>query len=131
MKKVTNDSVIFAYKKAGVPSAVVAKKLNLTAEEVDARYQAICAELAAPGHQGYQNMIDHFTVMTHQYQLLGLSLRLMAEMIQKSVPASEVLKVLTGDPEKDAAAVVQFFVVLPLPDPVNLEEELKKSVSSN
>lgn len=131
MRKVTDDSMLFAYKKAGLPSDVIAAKLSLTVEEVEARYAAICSLVSQSTGQGYQNMIDHFTVLSHQYQLLGLSLRLLAEMLQRSSTLEEVRKVLTGDPEKDAATLISSFVIMPPPPPINLEEELKKSISSN
>ena len=131
MRKVTTDSMLFAYKKAGLPADVIAAKLSLTVEEVEARYRAICAVVEQDTGRGYQNMIDHFTVLSHQYQLVGLSLRLLAEMIQRPATLEEVRSVLTGDPDVDAAALITSFMILPPPEPVNLEEELKKSISSN
>ena len=125
------DKDIVRMKGAGVSTHRIALKLGMTEVQVDERWNAIRAEIADRATSGYASLVDQFTVMAHQYQLLGESLKIVAGALGNVMPDTEVQALFAADPKLTVRQLKQNCIILRPFVPVNPQESIDRTVQGN
>jgi len=128
---ISDDSYLFKLKTAKVVDAIIARKLGITVEEMNRRWDRIVADLKASEHNGYNALCDQFTIMANQYQLLGGSLKVMAKVIGSVMTSREMEELVTSDPKQTLENLRKNCIVLRCFTPVSPEEGLRQVVEGN
>ena len=128
---ISDDSYLFKLKTAKVVDAIIARKLGITVEEMNRRWDRIVADLKVSEHNGYNALCDQFTIMANQYQLLGGSLKVMAKVIGSVMTSREMEELVTSDPKQTLENLRKNCIVLRCFTPVSPEEGLRQVVEGN
>lgn len=133
--KVNDDGLLLKYKEAGWDDVRIAKKMGMSIEEVRSRLVALskAAELLAAS--GYDQLSVQYQIMCHQYQLLGESLKIIANALSNLPTQAEIAAVLPLASREDREAIAgklaaSFVILKPFVavDPVKSFEEYLKAV---
>lgn len=110
-----NDVWIVKYKSLGWPSAKIAKKFGgeWTAKDVDERWAAIQMEAQACTANGYGALVDKFTVMANQYQLLGDTMKYIGMALGNTISSEELKKLIVpGDTDATVKSLLEHCIIL-------------------
>ena len=92
--KQEGDMYLLRLKAAGWSNGRIASKMGISEEEVTMRIACTIAETKARLNCGMAALVDHFTVLCSQYQLLGESLKELARGIANEMPTNELCQLL-------------------------------------
>lgn len=127
-----DDAWIIKLKAAGVSSDIIAAKLGLTEAEVDRRFADCQRQQEAHLSVGMVGLHDQFMILSHQYQLLGESLKHFAYSISKTVQLEDIRKqIVEGDPDATAENILRSFILFHPWEFVDPQESLLKSLRDN
>lgn len=113
MKPTTDLSLIASYRRRGMPCEWIMAKMGISPETYEAACAALDGAEARLKSTGYQNLANVFTLLCHQYQLVGDSLKAMGEGLQNVVTEAEILaKLKTGTVEEQARDIASSFIIL-------------------
>lgn len=128
--KVTDETYLLKLMTAGVPADTIAKRLGITPEEVHQRWALLQEKMKALQKSGYQALVDQFTMLCAQYQLLGESLKIIAGALGNEVSPEEVKASIVANPEQTYQNLAQYIILHPFV-PVSPEESLKRTLEGN
>ena len=131
MANTTNDTYIIKLKGLGWTHANIAKKLGMREADVDARWKDIEAAYITGQASGYAAFCDHYTIMCHQYQLLGESLKITAGFLGSRMLDSELDKLIVEDWAQTLKNLKDFCVVLRPFVPITPAESAQKALQGN
>lgn len=97
---------------AGLPLRTIAKKLGRTEEWVKDRWEALVRQGEERQKSGIMALGDQFSVLAHQYQLVGESLKIVALALANEMPANEIEAMIDGDPKASAERIRTKAIVL-------------------
>lgn len=126
-----DDNYLVKLKNAKLPDHLIAAKLGISVEEVQRRWCALFAEFQSMQANGYQNLIDQFTVLSNQYQLLGQSLMIIGNNLGGVLTTEELEALVVEDREQTLQNLRTKCIILrpvPLVDP---QEFLKEGIKKN
>jgi hypothetical protein len=98
-------------KRAGIPDQVIAKKLNVSVEELDRQFRSQVATVLSTTSNGYKDLTDSFVNMCHQYQLVGESLKMMGAGLNELATLAEVQDATGMNQEASEKLMVSFIVL--------------------
>lgn len=132
---ISNDDVyLVKLKGAGFPVAFIAARMGISIQEVERRWEAIQKASTAAQTSGYLDLSAQFTVMCHQYQLVGESLKIIAGALHNQASAEEIRTALCcAEPlsQEQADAIQQklltSYIVLRPFTPVDPEKALQET----
>jgi hypothetical protein len=128
----TKDSLqyLIRCKSAGIPNDQIAGRLGISIEEVEKQWkQAVQTSLRSSN--GFQDFVNQFTTLAHQYQLVGESLKVFANCLSNTPSIEEIRNVLTDDKEESALAILSSFLVFRAFQYQDVEELIKKTLKDN
>lgn len=128
---ITDDKQLVKLKSAGVPITIIAARMGLTVEQVEQRWSQILKDVAAKESNGYLALCDAFHILANQYQLVGESLKIIGNAIGNVMPADEVAKHITSDPQETLDNLRRHTIILRPFIPITPEESLKQTVKGN
>ena len=127
-KNVDTHKLLIKYKKAGIPDHIIAARMNISVNEVRRQWEGL-QMLAKEVDCGYGDLTLQFNILCHQYQLLGESLKILADAITNRATPEEVEKaVKSSDPVKNL--FTSFIILRPFVpvDPAQALEEATKKI---
>lgn len=86
-----DDAYLVKLKQLGVPQAQIAAKLGKTEAQIDEMWKAITTEVAHATERGYQSLVERWTMLCHQYQLVGESLKVIGGALSEVMTEKELL----------------------------------------
>jgi hypothetical protein len=92
--------------------AAIAKKLSMEIGELNRRWDSIMAEIHSQQSNGYNNLREQYTVLCHQYQLLGESLKIVASVLAATMPDDEMLALIAEHPQETIKNLRERAIVL-------------------
>lgn len=126
-----DDRYLIKLKGAGFTHASIAVKLGISEAEVEQRWKDIENAFIAGNSSGYMAICDHVTVMAHQYQLLGESLKITAEFLSNRMSEQELGQLVVKDREQTLKNLRSQCIVLRPFVPLTAEESIKKTLEGN
>lgn len=109
---ITDDAYLIRAKQAGISNEILAAKLNTTPERIEERWQDLLKIGDSLEGNGYMNLSEKFTVLLHQYQLLGESLKPICQALGDVASLNEIIEVHDPNPRKTAVRLIQNFIIL-------------------
>ena len=128
---ITNDAYIIACKQAGLSDAITAARLGLSVDEVKASWERLVKDAETRASSGYPDLVQQYTIMAHQYQLLGESLKVIAFALDNHVTSEELQKGLPTQLDLVASYLLQHYIILRKFTPADPEESLRKAIAAN
>ena len=132
---VSDLGMLLKYKEAGFSDAAIGAKLGMTEDEVKVKWAELLQISQQRNVSGYVDLTVQFTVLCHQYQLLGESMKIVAGALGNMMPPNEIKALITADPEQTfknlstSCIILRPFVQV---DPEqSLQESLKKVAEGN
>ena len=125
-----DDKYLKIWKDSGQSDELIAKKLSITPDEVRRRYELIRQVQAAAPVVGADKLQSQFNVLCLQYNLLGESLKKVAENLYNHASPQEIkAKLDMGSAEESVKSLMSSFIILhPWKDPdSDLIEEAEKN----
>jgi len=126
-----DDKYLIKLKGAGFSDAAIGKKLGLSEAWVTARWKEIEATFVTGHTSGFAALCDHVTVMAHQYQLLGESLKIAAEALSNRMSEPELVQLITPDPVQTLKNLRSQCIILRPFVPITPEESIKRTAAEN
>lgn len=126
---ISDAQILVKYKTAGMKDEVIAAKLGITVEQVEARWKEILARASRMVDTGYDALCTQYTILSTQYQLLGESLKIIAAALGDVMPMSEIEPLIIGDADDVAATLRNLSkscIILRPFTPVNPVESLQQ-----
>lgn len=97
-----NVHVVMKYKAAGWQDTRIAKKMGISEKDVQHYFQIGIEQLNQKLPSGYASLCEVFSILLHQYQLMGESFKQIAKALGNVMPLEEVMKILNeGDEHSD------------------------------
>lgn len=125
-----DDSILTKYKLGGMTDERISQKLGISTQEVALRWGRI-VEAAKNNFAGQVDFGKQLNVLALQYQLLGESLKIIANALSNAVSPTELRTMVTNDPEETVRNLTQSAIVLKpfvMVDPIAaLEAHQKKN----
>jgi len=132
---VNDDGLLLKYKQAGWTDEAIAKKFGLTVEEIQKRWAVLLNREKQQSATGYDDLSAQYLILSHQYQLMGESLKALAMGLSAVPTLGEVADCITGDPQETLKRITSSFILLEpykAVDPIaSLEAHLGKTHESN
>ncbi len=114
---------------------VIAAKMGMTVEQVEQRLKQIREKTIVEQASGYLALCNQFTVMAHQYQLLGESMKIISRALANQMDSSELKALITADPEQTLENLTKSCIILKpfigVDPEKSLQEHLKSIQKSN
>lgn len=125
----TEDHYLIKLKGAKIPDKYIAKRLNITLEEVDRRWKAIQASTESASANGYSYLIEVANHLCWHYQEIGEKLKVVATALNNTPSLGHIQRVVeAGDPATAAERLVKAFMILSIlpvpPTPPNINTEV-------
>lgn len=130
MSNITDETYLLKLKMAGISSASIAQRLGITKEEVERRWQLLQKKMEAMQKSGHQGLINQFTLLCGQYQLMGESLKIIAGALGNEVSTEELKAAIVPDAEKTLENLRSFIILRPFV-PISPEESFKRMLEGN
>lgn len=118
-------------KGAGFTDATIAKKLGIPEAEVVRQWKELEAAFLSGSLSGFAAFCDHVTVTAHQYQLLGESLKIMAEVLSNPVSEKELREMVVADIDQTIKNLQSRCIMLRPFIPVTPEESIRRTTKNN
>jgi hypothetical protein len=128
-----DDAILTKYKLAKVSDDRIAAKLGLSVEQVNQRWERILDRASRMTESGYGHLVNQFGILCHQYQLLGESLKPIAEALGNIMPLEEVERLIVGKAEDVALTLknlARSCIILRPFTPVNPVEALEQQTEN-
>lgn len=110
---IDDDQFLIKLKQLRFTDAQIANRLRITPEEVGRRWAELLTVAAAVEKNGHWHLVNTFSLMSHQYQLLGETMKAIGGQVCKGPSLDEVRAVIAnGPPETAAERLVETFVVM-------------------
>lgn len=128
-----NDAYLVKLKQAKIADEIIAGKLGISIQQVNERWEEILRQVMATEMNGHGELINHFNVLCHQYQLLGESLKIFGKAICNIVPQSELLGLLKegSTVQQMVATLSERCIILRPFVPLTPQESLEQSIKDN
>jgi len=127
-----DDRHLVKLKLSKVPDAHIAAKFGITKEALEIRWQRVQREIRDAAQGSFAQLVDQFTVMAHQYQLLGESMKIVAGAIGDTMPSEEIRALIGENDEETLRNLKTKAIVLrPFTAPISPEESIRKTAVGN
>jgi len=124
---IDTDKLLVKYKTAGQPDHIIAAKLGIPVDEVKKRWAEL-ETLAKEMDCGYIALSTQYNILCQQYQLLGESLKIIANALGNRMTIAEVNQILcSAGPGEAATKVISSAIVLRPFKGIDPIESLKES----
>ena len=134
-KPLTTATYIAAAKQAGLSDSTIAGKLGISVEDLQAVWNDIFQSASACIESGYAGLVDQFTTLAHQYQLVGESLKAVATAVGELATVEEIAMLVPVDlhigPLTIAKKLSKHFIILRRYTPPSPEKTLEQSIEGN
>lgn len=134
-RPLSDESLLIKYKTSGMPDDVIAARMGISVAQLNKRWESIIARSKDMVANGYAELCEAFTVLAHQYQLVGVSLENVSTALSNIMPPEEIKQLIDKDPDKTLRNLSAFCIVLRpyVPaDPLDaLQVQLKKTQNNN
>lgn len=134
-RPLSDESLLIKYKTSGMPDDVIAARMGISIAQLNKRWESILARSKDMVANGYAELCEAFTVLAHQYQLVGVSLENVSTALSNIMPPEEIKQLIDKDPDKTLRNLSAFCIVLRpyVPaDPLDaLQVQLKKTQNNN
>jgi hypothetical protein len=87
-------------KRAGMTDAFISKRMGIPIPQVESMWEKIKRDAMVSLSNGYPDLIAQFTILAHQYELMGENLKILGTYLSQIIPASEIADLLEGKPEE-------------------------------
>ena len=131
MKITEDDKYLMKLKLQGWLDCNIARKMGITEDQVKERWNSIQTLLAAGHASGYAALLDHFTVLCHQYQMLGESLKIVAAALGNQVTEKQLSSLVEDNREHTVKNLMGSCIILHPFIPITPEESLKNTLGKN
>lgn len=128
---ITDDKMLVKLKQAGLSNLRIAQRLGITEADVEVAWKRIIEAAETAPLAGHDAMQTQYTVLCHQYQLLGESLKIIAGGIGNAMSPSEIRALLTTDPEQSLQNLLKSCIILRPFTPVDPCEAFQKTLEGN
>lgn len=135
MKDLTDMALLVKYKNAGMSDAVIASKLGLKEAQVREKWLELLQLSETASSAGYLDLSQQFTIMAHQYQLLGESMKIIATALSDRMGMDEIKGLITSDPKQtlknlwESSIILKPFVAVDVNK--SFEESRKRDAEGN
>lgn len=133
--RVNDDGMLLKYKEAKFTDEVIAKKMGITPEEVQRRWETLVTKSKEANRAGYFDLCEQYRILCQQYQLLGESLKIVAGALGEAASSEAIRSQITKDPEETLRNLCRSFIILKPFTPADpekmLEETIRQSTSGN
>ena len=135
-KMIGDDQYLVKCKQTGLKNEVIAEKMGITPDEVERRFRQLIQIADQIQSNGWVDFQNQFTVLCTHYQLLGESLKAIAQGLQPLTP-SEIEHHLAGSSEdikRSLESLTQNCIILKkfIPvDPIQALEEQTRSIQES
>lgn len=131
MKKIGDDELLVKYKNVGWDDERIGKKLGISPEEVDKRFKSLIERAERIIASGLANLQTHFGITCNQYQLLGDSLKVVAEAFSNAMTPDEIRELIVDDKEETLRNLTKMAIVLKPFIASSPQEALKNELEKN
>lgn len=138
MSDVTNESYVVALKKVGFPDKIIADRLGIKEADVQVIYDVYQKRISETRTNHLDVLVAQFNMMLYQYQLLGESLKIFAQVLNEPVQFEELVAQLeptvnipNADLHKLVIEMLSGYIILKPLQPVDPEKALKRSLQGN
>lgn len=129
-----NDTWIVKYKNAGLSDKDIAARLNTTPAEIRKRWLEMLQDAKQAVVNGHANLVAQFSILSHQYMLLGESLKIIGNALANEVPSAELQACLEAQhqiPPEEALAIARdllksHIVLRPFMGPIDPQESFEE-----
>ena len=126
----TDEHYLIMCKGAGLPDEQIAGRLGITVEQLREKWTRLLNRLSGQIN-GDADFRSQFAHLAGHYQLLGESLKIIANALSNQPSLEEIEAVLTEDKKQSAEAILQNFLIF-RPFVVQCaEESLKSTIRDN
>lgn len=126
-----DEKYLIKLKGAGFLNSAIAKKLGISESDVERRWKELESKFDSATASGYSAFCDTVTVMAHQYQLLGESLKIVASALGDRLTEKELDALVVPDREQTLKNLRHNCIILRPFIPVTPEESLKRTLQGN
>lgn len=91
------DKYILKCRAASIAPEKIARKLSMSVDELQVRYERIAKEIMDLQSNGYNFFCDRFTILAEQYKLIGGSLMEIGKMLDRIMTEAELALLVTDD----------------------------------
>lgn len=126
-----DEKYLIKLKGAGFSDLQISKKLGISVEAVEQKWKLIEKTFIIGKESGYGAFCDHVTIAAHQYQLLGESFKVIAEVLSGRMSEAELEALIVPDPKQTLKNLQSHCIVLRAFVPVSPAEALSKIFSGN
>lgn len=125
-----NDLYLVKLKGAGLTDKEIGQRMNLSIEQVEMNWKRIQRELQSTSVQSSLALFNQYTVLCHQYLLVGESLKIISGALANEASSEELRRCCGATYEETVKNIKQNFIVLRPFTPIDPEESLKQSIKT-
>lgn len=126
-----DDNYLVRARQAGIPAKVIAAKLGMTVEQLEARWNDILQMVETQMSNGYLDLCNSVNVLATQYQLVGESLKIISQALGNVMAKDELKALIDPNPEVTLKNLRERAIILRPYIAITPQESLEKTLKGN